>query len=319
MLVRHLSYFVTLVREQHFARAAEACCISQPTLSAAIRKLEEDLEIRLVLRGHRYIGLTPEGQKVLEWARQILTDYDGLRADLSGLRKGLTGVLRLGVVPAAMPSVSQLTAPFCRAHPAASVEVQSMTSVAIQRGLDAFEVDAGFTYLENEPLLNVRRVPLYHERYIFITGDVRRFAGRRTISWSEAAGERLCLLSAEMQNRRIINNVATSVGLTIRPTIVSNSFLSVCAHVRQGGFAGIVPHTFLQLFGSSPDLVALDLVEPAHSQAIGLVLTNRDPLSPMASAFLASTLDAEFKTEDGELTATEETVRRLPLAVRALG
>ena len=59
MLVRHLSYFVTLARERHFARAAELCHVAQPTLSAAIRTLEEDLGVRLVRRNHRFVGLTP--------------------------------------------------------------------------------------------------------------------------------------------------------------------------------------------------------------------------------------------------------------------
>jgi DNA-binding transcriptional LysR family regulator len=95
MFLRHLSYFVTLAREKHFARAAEACHISQPTLSAAIRKLEDDLQVRLVLRGHRFLGLTAEGERVLTWAQQILNDYDGLQIDLTGLRSGLIGSLRL--------------------------------------------------------------------------------------------------------------------------------------------------------------------------------------------------------------------------------
>src|SRR5271154_3972589 len=111
MLVRHLSYFVTLARERHFARAAVLCNVAQPTLSAAIRKLEEDLGgVRLVLRDHRFVGLTAEGEKVLAWGRQILTDYNSLRDDLTGLQRGLTGILRLGVVPAAMPVISFLSA-----------------------------------------------------------------------------------------------------------------------------------------------------------------------------------------------------------------
>lgn len=114
MLVRQLSYFVTLARERHFARAAEACNIAQPTLSAAIRKLEEDLDAQLVVRSHKFVGLTPEGEKLLIWGRQILTDYNSLREDLSGLRSGLTGTLRLGVIPAAMPMVALLSASFLR-------------------------------------------------------------------------------------------------------------------------------------------------------------------------------------------------------------
>ncbi|HUZ90453.1 MAG TPA: LysR family transcriptional regulator [Methylocella sp.] len=302
MFLRHLSYFVSLAREKHFARAAEACHVSQPTLSAAIRKLEDDLKVRLVVRGHRFLGLTAEGDRVLAWARQILNDYDGLRIDLTGLRSGLSGSLRLGVIPAAMPLVSCLTARFSAAHPAATIEVASMTSRAIQKGLDSFEIDAGITYLDNEPLEHVRRVPLYKERYIFVTSGGGRHDGRRTISWREAARERLCLLSADMQNRRIINAVFESLDIKAKPPVVSNSFLGICSYLRHGGFASIVPHTFFYVFAGSRDLVGIDLVEPMHGQLIGLVLTDRDPLPPMANALIAAIRGADV--EDALTAAT---------------
>lgn len=298
MLVRHLSYFVTLARERHFARAAEVCHIAQPTLSAAIRTLEEDLDVRLVVRNHRFVGLTPEGEKLLVWGRQILTDYNSLRDDLNGLRRGLTGVLRLGVIPAAMPAISFLTARFSAAHPKASVEIQSLTSRAIQRALDAFEIDGGVTYLDNEPLENVRRTQLYRERYVFVVNRLHPFAARAAVTWAEAAAEPLCLLSEDMQNRRIMDKVAASIGVTLRPTVVSNSFLGVCSHLRHGEWSSIVPHNFFYVFGQTRDLAAINLIEPAHAQAIGLVLSDRDPPSPMAGALLAAIkdidLDAEF-------------------------
>jgi DNA-binding transcriptional LysR family regulator len=294
MFLRHLSYFVTLAREKHFARAAVASHISQPTLSAAIRKLEDDLEVRLVVRGHRFLGLTAEGERVLVWAQQILNDYDGLRIDLTGLRSGLSGSLRIGVVPAAMPLISCLTARFSSTHPAATVEVTSMTSRSIQKGLDSFELDAGVTYLDNEPLEHVRRTPLYKERYIFVTNCGSCHAQRKTISWREAAEERLCLLSEDMQNRRIINAVFESLEIKPKPPVVSNSFLGICSYLQHGGFASIVPHTFFYVFAGSRDLVGIDLIEPMHGQVIGLVLTDRDPLPPMANALIAATRGADF-------------------------
>ncbi len=99
MLIRHLTYFIALAREQHFARAAEACSVTQPTLTAAIKKLEEDLGVRLVIRDHRFVRLTEEGEKLLLWGRQILVDYGSLKDDLAGLRRGLVGTLHLGVIP----------------------------------------------------------------------------------------------------------------------------------------------------------------------------------------------------------------------------
>jgi DNA-binding transcriptional LysR family regulator len=226
MMVRHLSYFVTLARERHFARAADACNVAQPTLSAAIRKLEEDLGARLVIRGPRFAGLTPEGERVLAWARQILSDYASLREDLSTLRQGLVGTLRLGVIPAAMPSVAFVTARFCAEHPAADMEIHSLTSRAIQHGLDAFDLDGGVTYLENEPLEHVRRAPLYRERYVFVTHRTHPFAGRRSLTWREAVAQRLCLLSGDMQNRRILNNIAASAGLVWHDSV--EDMVKVC-------------------------------------------------------------------------------------------
>jgi DNA-binding transcriptional LysR family regulator len=297
MLIRHLSYFVALAREQHFARAAEACNITQPTLTAAIQKLEEDLGVRLVIRDHRFVRLTEEGEKLLLWGRQILVDYGSLKDDLAGLRRGLVGTLHLGVIPAAMSAVSFLISRFVAAHPAANVEIRSMTSRAIEHALDAFEIDAGVTYLENEPLQNVRKVPLYRERYVFVARRGHAATADGKITWKRAAGERLCLLSEDMQNRRIINKVAASIGVSIKADVVSNSFIAILSHVRHGEWASILPHTFARLFFPAADLVAVDLVEPIHKQTIGLVFSDREPLSPMGGALLSSITDVDLEDD----------------------
>ncbi len=295
MLIRHLAYFITLAREQHFARAAEACNVTQPTLTAAIKKLEEDLGVRLVVRDHRFVRLTEEGEKLLTWGRQILVDYGSLKDDLAGLRRGLVGTLHIGVIPAAMSAVSFLTSRFAAAHPAAYVDIRSMTSRAIERALEAFEIDAGVTYLDNEPLEHVRKVPLYRERYVLVARRGHPAAANATITWKEAAAQNLCLLSEDMQNRRIINKVAASIGVEIKPGIVGNSFLAVLSHVRYGEWASIVPHTFAHLFADAADLVAADLVEPSHTQSIGLVLSDREPVSPMSGALLNAVASVDFE------------------------
>lgn len=300
MLMRHLYYFVKLAEEKHFGRAAEACNIAQPTLSAAIRKLEEDLNAALIVRGHRFLGLTPEGQKALEWGRQILLDYQSLQRDLKGT-KGLTGILRLGVIPAAMPSVAIVSERVLASHPAITIEIRSLTSRAIQLALDTFEIDGGLTYLDNEPLSNVRGIPLYRERYVFICRAPHHFAARKSLNWREAVSEPLCLLSDDMQNRRILDGIARTEGLIIRPQIVSNSFLAVAAMVKSGFWCSIVPHTFFLLFGGESDLVMIELEEPGQTQSLGLVLSDRTPQSPMASALRAAisgfNIEAKFRNE----------------------
>lgn len=285
MLIRHLKFFVVLAEEQHFGRAAELCNVTQPTLSQAIRKLEGDLDLALIIRGHRFMSLTPEGEKVLLWGRQILADYDSMRDDLTGKKKGgLTGTLRLGVIPAAMPAVAFLSEQFEARNPRAEIELRSMSSRAIQRGLENFEIDGGLTYLDNEPLENIRRFPLYHERYVFACHAGHPFAGEATVSWAAAVTQPLCLLSDDMQNRRILNGIAASAGVELRPRVVSNSFLGVASHLRSGLWCAIVPHTFGFVFGGTDDLVLRDMVTPVHRQMIGLVLADRSPQSPMALA-----------------------------------
>ncbi len=287
MLLRHLRYFAALARERHFARAAAACHISQPTLSGAIVTLETELGVRLVVRGRRFLDLTPEGRLVLEKAHLLLANEDDLRQGLESLRGGLTGVLRLGVIPAAMPVVGMLTAPFNALHPGVTVEIRSISSQAIQASLDAFELDAGLTYLDNEPLSHVRRSPLYLEHYLFATAAAGPLGERSEIGWREAAAHRLCLLSPDMQNRRILDGVFRLLGLTVQPAVVSNSFLAVLAQLRTGSSSSIVPHTFAHLFGRQPDIALIPLVEPLHSQSIGLVVSDRDPPPPMARALEA--------------------------------
>lgn len=287
MFIRQMTYLVALAREKHFGRAAEACNVTQPTLSSGLKALERELDMRLVIREPRFMGLTPEGERVVEWASQILADYDSLRQDVEVFRGGLRGTLRLGVIPAAMPAVAKLTAPFSAKHPQVTIDVQSVTSVEIQRGLDKFEIDAGLTYLENEPLVHVRKVALYRERYLFVTSCSGPWAGARAISWADAAGENLCLLNESMQNRRVLNNLAHSIGLELAPSVTTNSFLAVCSHVCSGEWSSIIPHTFAYIFSGCEELALIDLVEPVHSQTIGLVASDRDPLAPLARALMA--------------------------------
>jgi len=288
MFIRQMTYLVTLARERHFGRAADVCNVTQPTLSSGIKALERELDMRLVVRASRFMGLTPEGERVVTWASQILTDYESLKQDVEICRGCLKGTLKLGVIPAAMPTVAELTTAFSAKHPRVDIEVHSMNSIDIQRALDKFELDAGVTYLENEPLQHVRKAALYRERYLFVTSRSSSTLSDPVITWREATRTNLCLLNENMQNRRVLNNLAHSLGLDLKPTVTTNSFLAVCSHVSSGKWSSIIPHTFAYIFAGCEELMFLDLVEPVHTQTIGIVATDRDPLPPLARAFMSS-------------------------------
>lgn len=286
MFVRQMHYLVALSREKHFGRAAQACNVTQPTLSAGIRKLEEELGLPIVVRGHRFLGFTAQGERVLAWARQIAADYESLRQERAETGARLSGTLRLGAIPAATAAAPALLAPFRDRFPEVKVQMLTLSSAAIQRGLDELDLDAGITYLENEPLNRVRRLPLYVERYVFVTRADDPLARRRALRWEEAARQPLCLLTPDMQNRRIIDHVMTQAGLASQPAIETNSFMGVWSFVRRGPWTSIVPEASFRGLGAAGDLVAVPLVDPVHEQPVGLVLTERDPLSPVAGALL---------------------------------
>ena len=127
-MIDKLEMFIALAQERHFGRAAKLCNVAQPSLSAAIMQLEEQLGVQLVFRGTRFQGLTPEGARVLEWGRRIVGDARTMRDEMQSLRKGLSGNLRLGVIPTAMPMVSDLTSPFLSQHPNVKVTILARSS-----------------------------------------------------------------------------------------------------------------------------------------------------------------------------------------------
>jgi DNA-binding transcriptional LysR family regulator len=287
MVLRQLEYLVALAREKHFGRAAEACHVSQPTLSAAIRLLEEDLGAPIVERGHRFVGLTPQGRIAVEHAHRILAETENLRHGLEEIDKGLTGRLRIGAIPTALPIVSHLTGPFYARFPGVTVAVLSLNSHEIERGIEDFELDAGLTYLDAEPIERVKAKPVCIEEYMFLTPSTGDFARRIKVSWSEAAGAPLCLLTPDMQNRRIIDGVFRSVGAKPVPAMETNSIFNLVSHVSAGLWSAIVPRQLLRFFGVPKGTRAIELVEPTARRTIGLVMSDREPPSPLARNLFA--------------------------------
>jgi len=286
MLLKHLQYLTALARERHFAKAAAACHVTQPTLSAGIKQLEEQLGLLVVQRGHRFEGLTVEGERVLAWARRITADAESLEQEASRLRQALVGHLRLGVVPAALPSVPILASPLARHHPGITLTVFSTSSIDIQAGIDEFRLDAGITYLDSEPLSHVRAIPLYREQYLLIMPAGGPLAGRSHVSWREAAALPLCLLTPDMQNRRILNSHFAEAGAKVRPALETNSVFTLCDLVRSGYWSSVLPHGFLPMLSGAEGVAIVPLEGPAAAHTVGLVVPDRDPLSPAVTVLL---------------------------------
>jgi DNA-binding transcriptional LysR family regulator len=288
MHLRQLEYLAALARESHFGRAAETCNISQPALSQALRSIETEFGVPIVDRRQQgFHGFTPEGQLVLEWIRRVLAERDILVQTISGIKNGeLNGHIRLGVIPVVTPMVAMLTTAFNRQHPGVTISIRSMTFTEIERGLERFEIDVGITYIDVGSLNGLRTYVLYNESYYLLAPENLPMAERSTIPWSEAGTLPLCLLTPEMHNRRIINQIFESVGVIPRTVIETNCAVTLCSHVRSGQWYAIVPQTFLYLLGGWAQPRAMTLVDPVVTNAIGMLIPERHPLPPIIGAFV---------------------------------
>jgi DNA-binding transcriptional LysR family regulator len=287
VLLRQLEYLVALARVRHFAKAAQACYVSQPALSEGIRKLEEELGIPLVQRGRRFDGLTPEGERVVLWAQRILADRDAMQNEIQALRAGLSGRLRIGTVPTASTAVGLLTQPFCAANPLATVQVfADLRAEDIVNRLRAYELDAAVTYQSSVADHDFKFVPLYRERHVLLTQRSGPDTGPVDISWEEAAQYPLCLLDPMMQGRQILDAVFAAVGVSVTPRVETDSIASLFAQVRAGQWASIVPYAWLHVFGVPAGMHAVPLVRPVRSEQIGLVLPAREPVSVIGQALM---------------------------------
>jgi DNA-binding transcriptional LysR family regulator len=304
MLLRQLEYLVALARERHFARAAAACYVSQPSLSAAIRKLEHELDVPIVRRGRRFEGLTPEGERVLAWAHRILAERDALRQELSAMRGGLTGTLRLGAIPTALTAASLLTTPFCEKHPQARVSLESLSSQDITKRLAEFELDVAMTYLDDDTLRHVRRFPLYEERYMLLTPVTGPLATAPTASWAQAAALPLCLLSPRMRNRQIVDEYFAADGATATPAIETDSVAGLYAHLAGGRWSSVISHAWLHMFGVPEAMRVVPLDGPAHGPRVGLVVADHDPGSVLAKALLQIAREARVREALEDLLRT---------------
>ena len=285
-MIDKLDFVLALAREKHFGRAAESCGVTQPTLSAGLKQLEEQMGVLLVNRGSRFQSFTPEGLRVLEWARRIVGDTRSMRQEINSLRHGLSGRLRIAAIPTALAMVAALTTPYRERHPNVQFTIFSRTSIEILDLLENFEIDAGITYVENEPLGRVSTVPLYHERYRLLTSAEAPLGNRDTVTWAEVAQVPLCLLTPDMQNRRIIDRLLKSAGGDSRPTLESDSMILLFSHVRTGRWASVMPAKLAETLGLTDTMRAIPITDPEAVQTIGLVVAAREPTTPLTAALV---------------------------------
>ena len=280
MLIRQLEYFVTLAKVKHFAKAAEICCITQPALSTAIRNLEAELGILLMERGHRYEGLTPEGEHIFQYASQILASWRGMK-QVAAITK-TPNKLRIGVIPTAIHVVAMLTELFLSSNIDIREHVKTMSMQKIITSLNQDEIDMGIGYVHESSGSGMKRLPIFKEKFVLLARKDSEVAKKTSISWGEVAQLPLCLLTDELHSRQLINTAFEQVDAKPRIMLETNSPATLYNHVLSTGLYSIVPHCLgvLRILPGWDEVVLIDLVSTMYD-VVGLIVPDKGMNSPL--------------------------------------
>ena len=279
---RQLAFLAALARERHFGRAAAACHVTQPTLSARLRQLEEELDTRLIRRSRRFEGFTPEGERVLAHARRILDEYAALRGELS-LEAPLAGRLTLGVIPTALGEVIGRLGALRRAHPGLSIRLREQATPDLAQGLANGALDLVVGYLDTPPMAGFAFRPLIEEAPALVAAPAH-FSLPEHPDWSHLLAYPLCLLTPEMHNRQLLESRLAEQGLTIEPVFEANSINALGELLVAGHGVGVMPETAAKRL--APGLVTHRL--PGHGDRVGLLWSQQRPTSRLLDAVLAA-------------------------------
>lgn len=279
-LLASLRYLVALHEHRHFGRAAQACHITQPALSNALRALEKEFGVVVVRRGRSFEGFTPEGERVLATAQRMLHEHQVLQQDLLSGAAHPRGTLRLGAVPTAMPILARFAAQLQARHPGIVPVALSMSSQALEAGLESIALDLALGYTERMPARGgpLRAWPQYVEHYFLLRRAPSQRKGQAhglqmgpPMAWADAAKLPLCLLTPEMHNRSLVDGAFRSAGTTVMPAMETDSVLTLALSVVAGELCSVLPGALVDAVRGHDGLQALPLTGPVLTTPIGFM------------------------------------------------
>jgi DNA-binding transcriptional LysR family regulator len=313
-LLEALRYLAALDQHRHFGRAAQACHITQPALSNALRALEAELGVALVRRSRQYEGLTTEGEVALAHAHRLLHGTESLRQELASLSGAPRGQLKIGVVPSAVPVAARFAARLREQHPGIRPVLRSLSSQEIEAGLDSLAIDLGLGFIERAEVAahKLQVLPQYREHYFLLRRSALPGAGLQfgpAISWQAAACHALVLLTPEMHNRAVVDRALREAGAQVEPAMETNSVLALVLAVQaDAGLAAVLPGALVSAVREQAGLQAQPLVAPLVQTSIGWMSSGSSPPSQAVMAALAWALEprwqADLEAHTGALAAS---------------
>lgn len=240
MDLKQLVYLCNLEQEKHFGRAAEASFVSQPTLSMRLKNLENELGVSLINRSNSFSGFTPEGERVLTWAREMVSVYQGLKLEVDAMKHGIKGTLRVGVVPQCSLTLSSVLHAVSQRYPEINYRVEVMSADQLLEAINSHTVDVAFGFFEMSTLRSLQfQDALFADGGVVALYAAQHFpdlAGKQRVSMKEVAANPLCLAEPTRYFRRYLDTCFRQAGLSLRVIIESASVMQLLesAHFGMG-------------------------------------------------------------------------------------
>jgi len=274
MTLTELRYIVAVARERHFGRAAEACFVSQPTLSVAVKKLEEELGVVLFERGPGEVSVTPPGQKIVEQAQRVLEEAARVREIAAAGRDPLVGPLRLGAIYTIGPYLLPKLVPIMRrSAPSMPLHIQENFTHNLSAALKNGEVDVIVIALPfDEPGIATRAV--YDEPFLVAVPKGHEWQDRKRISSEELTKESLLLLGEghcfRDQVLDICHVVRAKDRSALAKTVEGGSLETIRQMVASGVGVTVLPSTSVGAGGAGDLIRILPFARPAPTRRVGL-------------------------------------------------
>ncbi len=279
MNFRALQYFIKLAELRHFSKAAEACFVSQPTLSTQIRKLEEELGVALVERAPRKIMLTPAGEDIAHRAKHIIRDIEHLKAAARRSKDPQTGIIKLGIFPTLAPYLLPHVIPVIRQrYPELRLQLAEEKTEDILHLLDQGQLDAGLLALPlDDHGLEIEY--LFDEPFVMAMPSSHPLSDKQSIALRDLEGTELLLLEEGHCLRQHALAVCELAGAHERVDFHATSMETLRQMVAANAGVTLMPVLAIKPpIATTPNITLRPFNPPAPSRTIALVWRNSSPL-----------------------------------------
>jgi LysR family hydrogen peroxide-inducible transcriptional activator len=281
--LRQLEYIVAVADERHFGRAAEACFVTQPGLSAQVRELESLLDLQIFERDSRRVLVTPAGEELVERARRILVEVDELVEAARLAQRPLSGTLRLGVIPTVGPYLLPRAVPkLRRKHRRLRLLLREDHTARIVAELEAGRLDVLLLALEAE-LGNPHTLPLFRDDFLAVMPADHRLARKKSLRLEDLDGEQVLLLEDGHCLRDQALAVCSAQGASELGDFRATSLSTLTQMIAGGNLMTLLPELAIDVeMRGRRDLVVRPFRSPAPHRTIGLAWR---PSSPRQEEF----------------------------------